>query len=174
LWKNVPAASQFHRHQQQQQTLKLEQFFAAAAASVSPTLLPVKKEEPVRIECDFCHTNYQKSSCQFYRPFEPDSFAVKSYRNGKLVICECCDYTDDEENEDDNAAAESDGNNSKDEKRIKLNDSELTIEEEVMEEVTATTSASSTSAVKVQAGWYGKGYRKIQKYKKKRGGGHQQ
>lgn len=57
-----------------------------------------------KAECKFCYEHYEQMECQFYKPINRE-FKVSTYRNGKLIVCECCDYTDDEEEqtEDDNS-----------------------------------------------------------------------
>ncbi|XP_058061063.1 uncharacterized protein LOC131211566 [Anopheles bellator] len=53
------------------------------------------KQQPPTIECKFCFENYSQYSCQFYMP-QSAKFSVKSFRRGKVVVCECCDFSDDE------------------------------------------------------------------------------
>lgn len=54
--------------------------------------------EPSSVECKFCYENYRQVECQFYLP-QPGSFAVTSNRKGKVVVCECCDFSDEEQEE---------------------------------------------------------------------------
>uniref|UniRef100_A0A182QS80 Uncharacterized protein n=1 Tax=Anopheles farauti TaxID=69004 RepID=A0A182QS80_9DIPT len=54
-----------------------------------------QQQQPLEIECKFCFENYSQYSCQFYPP-QPPEFAVKSFRRGKVVVCECCDFSDGE------------------------------------------------------------------------------
>ncbi|GAB0092692.1 NAD-dependent protein deacetylase Sirt7 [Sergentomyia squamirostris] len=107
-------------------------------------------------ECEFCFDNYGELVCQFYAPMKPE-FQVMTERNGKMVVCECCDYTEAEESEEEEVNAKalssieednsvSDEASGRDEKRPRL-------DPEVREP-------------KIQAGWYGKGYRKNRKRKK--------
>jgi len=49
-----------------------------------------------KAECKFCWEHYEQMQCQFYKPLNRE-FKVTTYRNDKLIICECCDYTEDEE-----------------------------------------------------------------------------
>uniref|UniRef100_A0A182PRV5 protein acetyllysine N-acetyltransferase n=1 Tax=Anopheles epiroticus TaxID=199890 RepID=A0A182PRV5_9DIPT len=55
----------------------------------------LEPQQPLEIECNFCFENYSQYSCQFY-PQQPADFAVKSFRRGRVVVCECCDYSDGE------------------------------------------------------------------------------
>uniref|UniRef100_A0A182TWX9 protein acetyllysine N-acetyltransferase n=1 Tax=Anopheles melas TaxID=34690 RepID=A0A182TWX9_9DIPT len=55
--------------------------------------LKLEPQQPLEIECKFCFENYSQHSCQFYPP-QPAEFTVKSYRRGKTVVCECCDFSD--------------------------------------------------------------------------------
>ncbi|XP_055610902.1 mucin-2-like [Uranotaenia lowii] len=62
---------------------------------------PIKREastvvSTVVVECKFCYENYRQTTCQFYAP-QPAVFAIRSNRRGKLVVCECCDFSDEED-----------------------------------------------------------------------------
>lgn len=57
-----------------------------------------QQPEPTSVECKFCYENYRQVECQFYLP-QPGSFAVTSNRKGKVVVCECCDFSDEEQEE---------------------------------------------------------------------------
>lgn len=50
------------------------------------------------VECKFCYETYEHRTCQFYRSYNQE-FKVKIYRSEKLILCECCDFTEDEEDE---------------------------------------------------------------------------
>lgn len=126
-------------------------------------IIPIFQLNRKEAECEFCFDNYAEYTCQFYRGRKAE-FPVSCMRNGRMVICECCDHTDQSESElstnvdvpltdeaavgqppewtaDDGAPAAGG-----DEKRAKL---------ELFE------------PPKVQAGWYGKGCRKNRIKKKK-------
>lgn len=118
----------------------------------SSIIVPLYKMNRKEAECEFCFDNYAEFNCQFYRKYKPE-FLINKYRNGKLIVCECCDYTDDEDDDDgggdDNDDTVNDSTNTnKSDKRAKL-------DLQIFKEPT-----------KIQAGWYGKGYRK--NYRKKR------
>jgi len=95
------------------------------------------ERKAAKSECKFCWENYQQMECQFYKPINRE-FKVSTYRNGKLIVCECCDFTEDEEEEQ------------TEEDNSKLNGDE-----------------KEKPGVVIRAGWFGKGYRKIQKKRKK-------
>lgn len=95
-------------------------------------------------ECDFCFDNYAEYSCQFYRPKTTD-FIVSSCRKGRLILCECCDYTD--ESDDENTLEYPVA------KQVKLDGVEFIKDDK--------------ESVKIQAGWYGKGYRKMFRRKRR-------
>lgn len=86
-------------------------------------------------------------------------------RNGKTVLCECCDFTDDEEMNANN----DDGGDSTD-----LNGSPAVATASDTDELSSEPkrakmeSASEKEPVKIQPGWYGKGYRKAIRRRKKR------
>uniref|UniRef100_A0A8D8BIQ7 protein acetyllysine N-acetyltransferase n=1 Tax=Culex pipiens TaxID=7175 RepID=A0A8D8BIQ7_CULPI len=61
---------------------------------------PHQQPEPANVECKFCYENYRLVECQFYLP-QPGTFAVTSNRRGKVVVCECCDFSDEEPDEED-------------------------------------------------------------------------
>lgn len=58
----------------------------------------VTERKAAKAECKFCWEHYEQMECQFYMPINRD-FKVSTYRNGKVIICECCDFTEDEEEE---------------------------------------------------------------------------
>jgi hypothetical protein len=97
---------------------------------------PKRKKPP---ECNFCFEQYSKEKCQFYRSYNQD-FKVKTYRNGKAVFCECCDYSECDE-DDDNA-----------EENKKIED----ISEKMDENKEEKDKSLNTSTV-IRAGWFGKG-----------------
>ncbi|XP_055545609.1 uncharacterized protein LOC129730354 isoform X2 [Wyeomyia smithii] len=174
---------------------------------------PIKSE--LNIECKFCFENYRQISCQFYIA-QPARFTVQSNRHGKLVICECCDFSDEEE--DNNkvdvedklhleeekqevevqqaaaiASVSTSGNEIKSEpetdsgddkpllekrhavtdvsdkiqKHGKIEDKSLTGSAGFKENTTVTTGHVKKSRTK--PGWYGKGYGKLRKKKKRFG-----
>lgn len=105
------------------------------------------------IECEFCYQNYQVYKCQFYRPHKSE-FSNKNRPNGELIFCECCDESDGGKNE------------SEDCKRAKLEEkSGNTTAEETQTNPDLLEAREPTA--RVQAGWYGKGYRKTIKKKKR-------
>lgn len=104
-------------------------------------IIPIFQLNRSDAECEFCFDNYAEYNCQFYRPKNAE-FLVKSYRKDRLILCECCDYTDDENAVD-----------CGDEKRAKLDSVDFVKEDK--------------ESVKIQAGWYGKGYRKMFRRKRR-------
>uniref|UniRef100_A0A182NQS4 protein acetyllysine N-acetyltransferase n=1 Tax=Anopheles dirus TaxID=7168 RepID=A0A182NQS4_9DIPT len=169
--------------------------------------IKLEQQQPLEIECKFCFENYSQYSCQFYPP-QPPEFAIKSFRRGKVVVCECCDFSDGEneknvKNELDQSAAEqlSVASTSKvacvagtqntltdnltevqEQKRRPLaeeQESEPRISkrtkcetEAIPDGTTSTGSANGTAngaahKPKVKPGWYGKGYRKHVRRKKR-------
>lgn len=59
-----------------------------------------------KAECKFCWDNYEQMECQFYKPVVRE-FKVATYRNAKMIVCECCDVTDHEDDstmDEDNSA----------------------------------------------------------------------
>lgn len=56
------------------------------------------ERKAAKAECKFCYDKYQAMTCQFYPPINRE-FKITTYRNGRAIVCECCDYTDDEEDE---------------------------------------------------------------------------
>ena len=53
------------------------------------------ERKAAKAECKFCWEHYEQMECQFYKPINRE-FKVSTYRNGKLIVCECCDFTEDE------------------------------------------------------------------------------
>uniref|UniRef100_A0A182SAW0 Uncharacterized protein n=1 Tax=Anopheles maculatus TaxID=74869 RepID=A0A182SAW0_9DIPT len=174
---------------------------------------PIKLEpqqQPLTIECKFCFENYSQYSCQFYPP-QPADFAVKSFRRGRVVVCECCDFSDAENEKtqpdvtvapEENGShastskacgsgernsAESAANVSQEQKRRPLaeeqsKESAARVSKRPKCEASVMSADSSCSGIsntangtngaaahkpKVKPGWYGKGYRKHLRRKKR-------
>lgn len=108
----------------------------------------VQLKTQIQTECEFCFDNYGEFYCQFYRPRKPE-FKVKTFRNDKEIVCECCDYSDDDEEEE--STTTDDG------ERAKLFDKDDQSSDSVVKEANKI----------VQPGWYGKGCRKNFRKKKK-------
>ncbi|XP_050301690.1 NAD-dependent protein deacetylase sirtuin-7 [Anthonomus grandis grandis] len=103
-----------------------------------PKLEPVVPESP---SCDFCHRNFKTLTCQFYQKAEP-VFEKQKYRYSKV-----------EKKEKPNVCVCCD----------------YTTEEEDIESASEEGSkeGSSDQKIKIQAGWFGKGYRKSRRFKRK-------
>lgn len=56
------------------------------------------ERKAARADCKFCYEQYEAMECQFYKPINR-AFKVSTYRNGKTIVCECCDFTEEEEGE---------------------------------------------------------------------------
>ncbi|XP_053670887.1 uncharacterized protein LOC128721189 [Anopheles nili] len=154
--------------------------------------IKVEQQQKLEIECKFCFENYAQYDCQFYPP-QPPEFTVKSYRNGKPIVCECCDFYDGENCETkhgsmENVVTPSTSKVSTTSAPVELQDhkrrplvEEQTKEEEsrkrqksavnVVENASSTVNSTSTNGTihkpKVKPGWYGKGYRKHLRRKKR-------
>lgn len=125
-------------------------------------------------ECDFCFANYQKYRCQFYRP-QTAEFQVTVYRNGNMIVCECCDFSDDE---NDCGAS----NSSEDlplKSLIENSNSNTETGQDTSGAATPNVAASEEVAPaeeqpvapKIQPGWYGKGWRRLQRKRKRASAG---
>ncbi|XP_065095189.1 uncharacterized protein Sirt7 [Ochlerotatus camptorhynchus] len=171
---------------------------------------PIKRE--VAIECKFCFENYRQYVCQFYVP-QPEEFAIKSARRGKMIVCECCDFSDEEEELQEEVKEERKEEEEQGEEKKPLDEQvevkeeadpvASTSKEEIKSEVESDDSedkplvkrevtdrgevqekrlkaekepslACKENAVKgpgkksrVKPGWYGKGYGKLRKKKKR-------
>lgn len=139
----------------------------------------MKLKSETQAECEFCVDNYGELSCQFYRPRKPD-FKIVTKRNGKTVVCECCDYSDEEATTPTPTTTTLENYNNHNE----INDA-VTILGDVVNEANDNRSSAKVEndgggdgggrvgdsirepATKVQPGWYGKGYRKNYRKKKK-------
>lgn len=91
----------------------------------------VTERKAAKAECKFCWEHYEQMECQFYMPINRD-FKVSTYRNGKVIICECCDFTEDEEEE-----------------QTEEDNSKLNCEDK------------EKPGVVIRAGWFGKGKRRF-------------
>lgn len=97
----------------------------------------VNERKAAKAECKFCYDKYEAMICQFYKPINRE-FKITAYRNEKLILCECCDFTDEDNdeqmNEEDNSSKLVTTNNDDKDK-----------------------SASTVIRTVTKAGWFGKG-----------------
>ncbi|EAT41736.1 AAEL006655-PA [Aedes aegypti] len=108
---------------------------------------PNKQQREAAVECKFCFENYRQPVCQFYAT-QPAEFAVKSMRRGKTIVCECCDFSDEEDEQQDEIKTEEE-------------------DKEDAEEKESSVKAIVGKKSRVRPGWYGKGYGKLRKKKKR-------
>lgn len=111
-------------------------------------VIPIFQLNRYDAECEFCFDNYAEYVCQFYKPCKSD-FSTQSYQ-GKMIVCECCDFRDG----DGGQCKESTVKDNLNEKRAKIIDSRVNCDDK-------------ETIIKIQAGWYGKGYRKNFRRKRK-------
>jgi hypothetical protein len=75
------------------------------------------ERKAAKAECKFCYDKYEAMICQFYKPINRE-FKITTYRNEKLIVCECCDFTDEDEeeqmNEEENSKLMTTNNDDKD------------------------------------------------------------
>lgn len=145
---------------------------ALVAARIKATALQEQQSnshllvQQLPIECNFCHTNYQKTTCQFYPPLKPD-FKVMIFRNGNPVVCECCDFSEEEAQEESEQQQQQqlpgDTEDTCQTMQESKNDADVPSNETTNDE--AATEEQTPS--KVQPGWYGKGWR-VKSNKRKR------
>ncbi|KRT81168.1 hypothetical protein AMK59_5772, partial [Oryctes borbonicus] len=100
--------------------------------------------------CEFCKKYYKSASCLFYAKTE-SQFMTMEYRFSKSenvkkpLVCTCCDYTTDEEDLCVEDGSPSDKIKKLDDKSLRTSDKE--------------------QHKKIQAGWFGKGYKKGRRLK---------
>lgn len=144
----------------------------------STTIIPIFQLNRNLAECEFCFDNYAEDKCQFYKPFEEFYVSGIRQRNGKRILCECCDLGDDFDMVDNNdeeqtslddeidggsegtkTNSEEDDTDSSRSKRLKLLENNRQ----------ANGYGKNDGAQRiVQPGWYGKGYRKTTTTKRKK------
>lgn len=141
------------------------------------------RSPPPPPECSFCFENYTQRVCQFYEPKRTE-FLKGSERHGKVVVCECCDHSEEEGEEHDREDVrdeEMPSNRRRDSNELNeisnnLNRHVGDAEEEtepaekvvkLQEDQKENGTAAPATATKVQAGWYGKGYRKYRQRRRK-------
>lgn len=133
-------------------------------------------------ECDFCFDNYAEDTCQFYQP-QSDFMVEPRRRNGELILCECCDFSDVEDTniiDDDNvnsplistttatstsiasSPTAEDNDNEDEDSKSEFEENKISIKRSKFG------LTGATGAVKITPGWYGKGYRKIIRRKKRK------
>lgn len=124
----------------------------------------ISQQKPKQVECDFCQENYHSFICLFYKR-EQDFFRIKVERKGKSIFCVCCDYTDSSEDEELNNKVE---NTLKNEVKLKTKISEELTNAKVKSDDSDSLAENEEEKIddksnKIQAGWFGKGYRKNRK-----------
>lgn len=120
----------------------------------------MKLKSETQAECEFCIDKYGELTCQFYKPRGPE-FKVITKRNGKDIYCECCDYSEEEPDENENK------DDIKETSNTHVPD-ELNVTDEIKTSAKGDNDGDNKEpAVKIQPGWYGKGYRKNYRKKKK-------
>lgn len=171
-----------------------------------------KRRPPPPPECSFCLENYSELVCQFYEPKKTEFLKGTNERNGKVVVCECCDHSDEEEKDGEDADASDGGKNGVDKVREEVAEEESSSRDEMIasnrrrqsnelneisnnlnrngevEEEVETDSSNgpaekvpkiqsngtdqkengTTTKAVVQAGWYGKGYRKYRQQRRRK------
>lgn len=144
----------------------------------STMIIPIFQLNRNVAECEFCFDKYAEDKCQFYQPVDGfETVELIRRRNGKRILCECCDYECDDDNNIANGNSEHEQDeemlNSLDEndgsEELKTNSEEDDIDTKRVKVDRIATSGSKDSSQRiVQPGWYGKGYRKATKRKKTR------
>lgn len=140
----------------------------------STMIIPIFKLNRSSAECEFCFDNYAEDKCQFYRPSGNfHATELIRYRQGKRILCECCDY--DDYDDDDMVMMNEEQNSVDDSEEPKTNSEE---DDSLINNSKRTKFDQSSNGDKetgqriVQPGWYGKGFRKTIKKKKSRRSHH--
>lgn len=145
----------------------------------STTIIPIFQLNRNLAECEFCFDNYAEDKCQFYKPFEEFHAPDVRQRNGKRILCECCDFGDtfnsidnnDEEQTslDDEIDGGSEGTktNSEEDDTDSSRSKRLKIVDTTQQNGNANGKIDGGAQRIVQPGWYGKGYRKATNKRKK-------
>lgn len=127
----------------------------------STIIIPIHQLNRNLAECEFCFDNYAEDKCQFYKSLQEFHVSVTRLRNGKRILCECCDSDDFDNDENRTSLDEIDGSEEPKTNSEEDDDSNRT------KRVKADIGKVTTQQI-VQPGWYGKGYRKTTKRKKTR------
>lgn len=130
----------------------------------STIIIPIFQLNRNLAECEFCFDNYAEDKCQFYTPLKEFYVTEMRRRNGKPILCECCDFDDFDNDEEQTSLDEIDGSeepktNSEEDDTDSSRSKRLKVDQP---------DTKSTAQRAVQPGWYGKGYRKTTKRKKTR------
>lgn len=129
----------------------------------STIFIPIYKLNRDAAECGFCFDNYAEDKCQFYGSYADFHVPSIRERNGKRILCECCDYDDAKMDVDEEATSDDvDGSEG-----TKTNSEEDDLEGGTVKRQKADKSKEKSQRA-VQPGWYGKGYKKAVKRKKAR------
>lgn len=127
----------------------------------STTIIPIFQLNRNLAECEFCFDNYAEDKCQFYKPFEEFYVPDIRRRNGKRILCECCDF-DEEQTSSDEIDGGSEGTRTNSEE----DDSSRLKRLQIVENQQTNGKNEAVQRV-IQPGWYGKGYRKTTNKRKK-------
>lgn len=172
---------------------------------VIPIIQPVvgQRRPPPLPECSFCFENYSERVCQFYEPKKTE-FQKVTERNGKTVVCECCDHSEGEEANPGGGGEDAEGGDSLVDGLAGSDRNDMQMEESIFDELSASRRRQSNElneisnnlnrdgeeseekvrnlqddavdnnqkengkATVVQAGWYGKGYRKYRQQRRRK------
>lgn len=137
----------------------------------STVIIPIFQLNRNLAECEFCFDNYAEDKCQFYQSTQNFHVSDVKRRNGKRILCECCDFDDGGKNEDSEMADDQDEEmDCSEEQKTNSDDEESDVKEaKRIKRNRSTSSTGNEASTKViQPGWYGKGYRKTTKRRKHR------
>lgn len=142
----------------------------------STVIIPIFQLNRNLAECEFCFDNYAEDKCQFYKPTQNFHVDNIKRRNGKQILCECCDFDGEESNEQNEDAEimddqDIDEMDCSEEQKTNSDDDESDVKEAKRIKRNRSTSSTGNEATVtkiVQPGWYGKGYRKTTKRRNKR------
>lgn len=123
-----------------------------------------QRKEPV---CKFCFEHYKSYVCNFYASFNSEE-RFEKWHKGKLIMCDCCGDTDTSDSETESSDDSSDSVQRVHSDVISLsevNDNNL-LNNDLKNCVQISVNTDKIQGESVQAGWFGKGFRKSRRRKR--------
>ncbi|XP_077289990.1 sirtuin 7 [Arctopsyche grandis] len=123
-----------------------------------------QRKEPV---CKFCFEHYKSYVCNFYASFNSEE-RFEKWHKGKLIMCDCCGDTDTSDSETESSDASCDsvqGVHSEVISLSEVNDNNL-LNNDLKNCVQISVNTDKIQGESVQAGWFGKGFRKSRRRKR--------
>lgn len=109
--------------------------------------------------CEFCYEHYKSYVCNFYTPLNSEQ-RFEKWHKGKLIMCDCCIDSDTSNSDVESSDVSSDSTSCGELKENNVSKSDL------KNSVQINVNNDEVQSENVQAGWFGKGFRKNRRRKR--------